>query len=81
MEDEGGLDGPGTPPFGEATAPEPEDSPLVGAFFKRTPLEPSQGQRLHFAVVEDRTGYRTTDPAVGGEVRCQEAGETMEGEG
>lgn len=79
-EDKGGLDGPGTPPFGEVTAPEPEDAPRVGARFKLVPLEASQEQLLHFAVVGDRTGYRTPNLTVTGESRFPEAREMIERE-
>lgn len=38
VEDKGGLDGPGTPPFGEVTAPEREDAPLVRGVPQTDPI-------------------------------------------
>lgn len=40
----------------EVTAPEPGDSSLVWAFFALTPLEFSQGQLFHFAVLRVEEG-------------------------
>lgn len=43
----------------EVTAPEPGDPSLVWAFFALTPLEFSQGQLFHFAVLQGRRGGST----------------------
>lgn len=50
------------------------------AFFAPTPLESSQGQLFHFAVLQDRLGERRADLTVKGKSRFPEAREKIERE-